>query len=495
MLVRKCLRVIKNDGFTALFAKSAARLKYRARAKSYIKEKEIESSKRQRVPVFERNILLSIAVPLYNTPESYLRQMIDSVVAQTYRNWELCLADASDDDGAYEIVKSYRDKRIKYKKLDKNYGIAQNTNIALSMATGEYVGLLDHDDVLDPTALTEYRKRIDKGADFIYCDEASFKSDPRKPEIIHFKPDFSPFNLRGNNYICHFSMFRRSLFEEVGGFRDGFEGSQDHDLILRLTEQAQQVAHIRSVLYFWRIHKDSVAMDISAKPRCISSGVLAVSEQLLRLKIEGKVEPIGGGAAVYRCKYRVRGKAGCRRISRCRNHALEGCTSEYIAVLPRGTKLPREDMLRLISLASLEGVGAAGGIGVYHGRVVSGAVRFDGEECIEIAMDGERLSSGGYMHRLRYVQNVNALNAVVVIPRAVFEMLGGFDESLNEDERLIDICLRMRAKGFNVLLDPMVRVKMQPALWEMDKAFEDKHKDRLNREDEYFTNDFADYTF
>ncbi len=492
MLIKKCLRVIKNNGFSALFAKSAARLRYRSRAREYMKERE--RSKRQRIPVFERDVLLSIAVPLYNTPQKYLRQMLDSVVDQTYSNWELCLADASDEDGIYEIVREYQDKRIKYKRLDKNYGIAENTNIAVSMAEGEYVGLLDHDDILDRDLLTEYRRRIDKGADFIYCDEASFRSDPYKPEIIHFKPAFSPFNLRGNNYICHFSMFRRSLFDEVGGLREGFEGSQDHDLILRLTERARKVVHVPQVLYYWRIHRDSVAMDISAKPRCISSGVLAVSESLLRLKIEGKVEPIGGGAAVYRCKYKVRGGAGCRRITRCRNHALEDCTCEYIAVLPKGVKLSRSDMLRLISLASLEGVGAAGGLGVYHGRVVSGAVRFDGEDCIEMAMDGERLSSGGYMHRLCYVQNVNALNTAAVFSRAVFEMLGGFDETLKEEERLIDLCLRMRAKGFNVLLDPMVRVKVQPAIWEMDKEFEDKHKERLGREDEYFTNDFADYT-
>lgn len=495
MLVKKCFRIVKSGGMGALSAKAAARIKYKLRAALYTEESRVsrEELKRQGTAVYPRDILLSIVVPLYNTPEEYLCQMIESVINQSYKNWELCLVDAGSSAAAGKTVKRYADKRIKYKRLDKNYGISVNTNLAVEMAQGEYVGLLDHDDVLAPNLLFEYRKRIDRGADFIYCDEASFTDNIEKPSVIHFKPDFSPYNLRGNNYICHFSMFKRSLFDEVGGLREGFEGSQDHDLILRLTERAQSIAHVRKVLYYWRIHKNSVAMDISAKPYCINSGVLAVSQQLLRLKIEGSVEDIGSGAAVYLCKYKVRGRGSCRIVRRCENKAAEGCEADFIAVVPRDIILSREDICTLIGIANLEGVGAAGGIGIYHSKVTGGAVRFDGEDCMEIAFDGENIKSGGYMQRLCYTQNVNALNLFAVIPRTAFEQLGGFDEGLNPKERLIDLCLRLRAEGYDVLLNPLVRAKVMPIQPDITERFAAKHGDRLKIEDEYITNSLADY--
>lgn len=495
MLVKKCLRVIKNGGIGALSAKAINRIKYKVRAGEFIAELAASkgSLERQSVAVYPSEILISIAVPLFNTPKQYLRQMIESVINQSYKNWELCLADAGDDESALDIVNGYNDSRIKYKKLDKNYGIALNTNKAVEMAQGEYVALLDHDDILAPNLLFEYRKRIDKGADFIYCDEASFTESIEKPDIIHFKPDYSPYNLRGNNYICHLSMFKKSLFDEIGGLREDFDGSQDHDLILRLTERAQSVAHVPKVLYYWRIHKNSVAMDISAKPYCINSGVLAVSSQLFRLKIEGAVSPVANGSAVYRCSYKIKGRGSCRTIRHCSNKAVMGCETDFIAVVPKNTGLEKKHICTLMSLAGLDGVGAAGGIGVYKGRVSAGAVRFDGEGCMEIAMDGERVSSGGYMQRLSYTQNVNALNLFAVIPRRMFELVGGFDESLNEDERLIDLCIRLRAQGLDVLLNPDVRTEVKHRGQGISNAFVKKHSIRLAKEDEYFGNNMTDY--
>lgn len=247
-------------------------------------------AKAERETVFDRKIVFSILVPLYNTPEVFLREMIESVQAQTYEGWELCLADGSDAEHAYveQIVKEYRDKdpRICYGRLEKNGGISENTNACYELATGDYIGLFDHDDLLHPSVLYEYMKVIcSKGADFLYCDETTFNgTDINKMITPHFKPDFSPDNLSTNNYICHFSVFTRELAEaaKVDGrlFRKEYDGSQDHDLILRLTAKAEKVIHVPKLLYYWRSHDGSTAKDISVKSYAIDAARGAVKSYL-----------------------------------------------------------------------------------------------------------------------------------------------------------------------------------------------------------------------
>ncbi|NTV77566.1 MAG: glycosyltransferase, partial [Clostridiales bacterium] len=237
---------------------------------------------------FSKKIKFSILVPLYNTPEKFLTEMIDSVVAQTYPNWELCLADGSDGDHVYvrEICQRYMDgdSRIVYKKLASNQGISGNTNECYQMATGDFIALFDHDDILHPSVLFEYMKVIcSKGADYIYCDEATFKNGNIDHMItLHFKSDFAIDTLRANNYICHFSAFSRELLEGTELFRPQFDGSQDHDMILRLTSAAKNVVHVPKLLYYWRSHKGSVASDISAKTYAIEAARGAVADHLTR---------------------------------------------------------------------------------------------------------------------------------------------------------------------------------------------------------------------
>ena len=245
-----------------------------------------EEAQRQREAKFDRMVKISILVPLYNTPITFLDEMMQSVLNQTYQNWELCLADGS-DSGHGEVenrCKEYvqNDRRIVYRKLDKNEGISGNTNRCYEMASGEYIGLFDHDDVLHPSALYEYVKVInEQNADYIYCDETTFKGNSIDNMItLHFKPDFAPDNLRANNYICHFSVFSRGLLEGTELFRSGFDGSQDHDMILRLTSNAKNVVHVPKLLYYWRSHKASVASDISAKPYAIAAAKGAVAAHL-----------------------------------------------------------------------------------------------------------------------------------------------------------------------------------------------------------------------
>ncbi len=268
------------------------KMKYKANERKAMKHYGTESfpseeeRKRQEETVFPNMVKISILTPLWNTPENFLRDMIGSVQKQTYGNWELCLADGSDEAHAYvgEICRELagKDERIRYRKLEKNEGIAGNTNQCLTMATGEYIGLFDHDDMLHPCVLFEYVKAInEKNADYVYCDEATFKNgDINQMITMHFKPDYAIDNLRANNYICHFSVFSRKLLDGTELFRTKFDGSQDHDMILRLTDKAEHVVHVPKLLYYWRLHAGSVASGIEAKPYAIESARGAVADHL-----------------------------------------------------------------------------------------------------------------------------------------------------------------------------------------------------------------------
>lgn len=272
-------------------------------------EKQLAKERQQ---MFPRQITFSILVPLYNTPEDFLKEMIQSVLAQTYSNWELCLADGSDQDHPQvgRIVAQFQqqDSRIKYRKLEKNFGISGNTNACIEMATGEYVALFDHDDLLHPSALYENMKVIcEQEADFIYTDELTFQGTISNITVAHFKPGFAIDNLRANNYICHFTVFKRSLLDQVGLFRSECDGSQDFDMVLRLTEQAQKIVHIPKPLYFWRSFKQSVASSVSAKPYVIEAAKRAIGDHLKRVGLRGEVLD-SVVPSMYRLKYEIKGE-------------------------------------------------------------------------------------------------------------------------------------------------------------------------------------------
>lgn len=307
--VAKGLRYLKKNGISETVRKVRCR-------KNILKSKFVLSSKElaaQRATKFDNNIKFSVIVPLYNTPKKFLKEMIASVQAQTYVNWELCLADGSDTEHIYveKICTSLaqKDCRIKYKKLEKNGGISENTNECLGMATGEYIALFDHDDLLHPAALFENAKAInEKSADFLYSDEFVFKGSLNNIIGTHFKPDFAIDYLRGNNYICHFTVFKRALLEESGLFRKEFDGSQDHDLIFRLVEKAKCIVHIPKVLYFWRSHAASVAGDISSKTYAIEAGINAVKSHLERCGLNATVESSEACPTIYRIRYEIIGE-------------------------------------------------------------------------------------------------------------------------------------------------------------------------------------------
>lgn len=301
----------------------AAKLKYKKiqrkameqfGTKSFPDETQAAAERKQ---VFERMVKISILVPLYNTPDNFLREMLDSVMNQTYQNWELCLADGSDGEHGFvgDICREYADKdekkRIVYHKLAKNGGIAGNTNECLKLATGEYIGLFDHDDILHPSALYEYVKVInEQDADYIYCDETTFKSgDINKMLTMHFKPDYAVDNLRANNYICHFSVFARELLDGTELFRSKYDGSQDHDMILRLTDRAKNVVHVPRLLYYWRSHAGSVASGIDAKPYAVEAAKGAVADHLKRHGFEHfQITSTRAFETIFKIRYQIIGE-------------------------------------------------------------------------------------------------------------------------------------------------------------------------------------------
>lgn len=254
----------------------------------------------------DRGPLISVIMPTYNPDIQHLSAAIESVLNQLYSRVELCIADdASTKPEVRETIKAYalRDPRVKFVFREKNGHISAASNSALALATGAYVALLDQDDLLADYALAAIAKAIEvsPGVGLIYSDEDKINDSGRRFDP-HFKPDWNAFLLRSQNYICHLTVIRRSLIEEVGGFRKGFEGSQDHDLVLRCTEKlrADQIAHVPLVLYHWRMHEGSTAQNLGSKPYAQISGCKAIQEHLDRQGVRGTVEMAG---PFYRVRY------------------------------------------------------------------------------------------------------------------------------------------------------------------------------------------------
>ena len=293
---------------------------------SWIKENEpneIELEK-QRKHEFEYNPKISVIVPMYNTKEQYLKELVDSINEQTYTNWELCLADGSLEKANYIEKIIDNNLKIKYKFLNGNKGISGNSNAALDLATGDYIALLDHDDILPMFSLFEIINTInkDKEAEFIYTDEDKLMEYKENRLGPHFKPGYGPDTLRSYNYICHFSIFKKSLMDRLVGFNSEFDGSQDYDLILRATEQANKIIHISKILYNWRMNEDSVALNSSAKPYAYEAAKKAITASLKRQNIEAEVldSKIMG---LYRIKYKVQGEPKVSIIILNKDHVKE----------------------------------------------------------------------------------------------------------------------------------------------------------------------------
>lgn len=285
---------------------------------------------RQRRRTFPFQPLFSVVIPLYNTPRTFLKEIVDSVLGQTYQKVELCLADGSENGEIQSwLRRNYPgERRIRYRKLEKNQGISENTNAAIRMARGEYLFFADHDDVLARDAFYEIAKRLneDPEIDVIYTDEDKINRSGTAYFSPHFKPDFSMELLCCNNYICHFFGVKRELLKEAGLLDPAFDGAQDFDLTLRCCEKARRVCHIPRVLYHWRTHPDSTAGNPASKRYAFEAGRRAVEAHYRRLGIPAAVEntPLLGR---YRTRYEIQGRPKVTILIPNRDHRedLERC--------------------------------------------------------------------------------------------------------------------------------------------------------------------------
>ena len=315
-MIQKGLRYLKHYGVKEFWVRLHERFEpeevpYGPWYEQYIPTRE--ELEKQRKKKWNYGPKISIIVPAYKTPEAFLRQMMDSLLAQTYANWELCIANASPEDASMEyVLKEYakKDSRILWKKLEENKGIAENTNEAFAMATGEFAGLLDHDDLLAPNALYEVAKVLETEPDIdvLYTDEDKVRGD----EVLehfqpHLKPDFNIDLLRSNNYICHFFVVRKSLLEKTGGFRREYDGAQDYDFIFRCTQAAGKIHHIPEILYHWRTHQSSTADNPESKLYAFEAGKKAIEENLRQNGLIGEVSHTKD-YGFYRVKYPVQGE-------------------------------------------------------------------------------------------------------------------------------------------------------------------------------------------
>ncbi len=376
-----------------------------------------EELKRQarQVKEFACRPLISIVVPCYQTPERYLLEMLDSVRRQSYDNWQLCLADATPSCQVKDLVEAYcrehKETRIAYRHLEQNLGIAGNTNAGIALAEGTWIGLLDHDDLLAPEALYEVVAVItqEPEAEAIYSDEDQVEEargmlEHKNP---HFKPNFSPDLLRSNNYITHFFCVKLSLARRVGLFREGFDGAQDYDFILRCTESAAKVAHVPRVLYHWRVHSKSTADNPMSKLYAYEAGQRALEDHLKRSGQQGEVSQLMH-FGFYRVSYPVSGtplvsviipnKDQSDTLRRCMESLQQSTWMHYEVIIVENNSSERATFQYYRKLCPVQGEGKIYGTGVLPGGQPVQVVVWDsGFNYSAINNFGVSYSSGEYL--------------------------------------------------------------------------------------------------
>ena len=311
----KGLRYWRNQGSRALVDKMISKVKTAStREIPYQKwiirhlpgNKELEKQRREK---FDYQPKISIVVPLYKTPEKYLLQLVESVKAQTYPNWELCLSDGSGENSPLtSFLKSLEagDERIKVVYNEQALQISENTNAGIEIATGAYIAFADHDDELTPHALFECVKALNKDRKIrlIYSDEDKMSMDGHKFFQPHFKPDYNPDLLCTVNYICHLFVVQREILDQVGTFRKEFDGAQDYDFIFRCVEAVDpsEIYHVTKILYHWRCHEDSTAENPESKTYAFEAGKRAIEEHYHRTGIKAEVYQ-GEFLGLYRTRF------------------------------------------------------------------------------------------------------------------------------------------------------------------------------------------------
>ncbi len=550
----KTFRMLRDEGLDkTLFAIKYVIRRYKIYSKLrkgfYLTDEERQQ---QSSRVFDYSPKISIIIPLYNTPMRFLKELFNSIAKQSYGNYEVCLADGSDgahtDVGEYVRGLAASDSRIIYKKLDENKGIAENTNAAILLSSGNYIALVDHDDLLSHRALYTVVERINEtGADFLYSDEAIFNNTPSDSNSIHFKPCFSPDFLRCCNYICHLSVIKRTLLDKVGLYRHEYDGSQDYDFTLRVTEQAERIEHIDIPLYFWRVHAGSVASGIGAKPYALDAAKRSVEAHLERVGLKGRVEfsravpmlhveyeiennplisiiiPTCDHADVLkRCIDSIKEKTtygnyeilvvennsrqketfdyyetlksdekisivfwdGAFNFSAINNYAVKFAHGEQLLFLNNDIEVITPNWLEEMVMFTQRSDVAACGVKllypndtVQHGGIAVGVGGSAANLCPLFPRDND-----GYLDRLAIVSDMSACTAAcLMVRRDTFEEVGGFDETLAVSFNDVDLCLKLREKGYYIVFNPVCECYHHESL---SRGYDNKgeKKERMERE-------------
>ena len=463
---------------------------------------------------------ISIVMPVYNTPLEFLDSAIRSVLAQHYTNWELCICDDASPDADVRCRLhewEMRDRRIIATYSLQNEGISGASNRALELASGDFVGLLDHDDELTPDALFEVVNLLQErpDADMIYSDEDRLDGKGRRT-TPNFKPDWSPEYFLSVMYTCHFGVYRRRLVDQIGRFRIGFEGSQDYDLVLRLSEKTHRIYHIPKILYHWRMALGSTAAGGNGKPYATEAGKRALNEHLMRRRIPGEVIP-GNWPGHYRmkfandemekvsivisslgtskllrdcvrsieertshCNYELIVSRDKRldprtsewllsrghkvifvdepsRISRLVNRGAAQASGDYVLLLHDDTEVISSDWIRsMLGFCRQEQIGATGAKLLYRTRRIQDiGIVLGLKGFAGHPLRGFRAYPLGWPDPSEFARNCSAVSAAcLMVRRELFEKLGGFDEQMPGTLNDVDFCLRLRAAGYRIVWTP-----------------------------------------
>jgi O-antigen biosynthesis protein len=531
-LIPRGITILLNDGWRIFWFKLRRKINTFSSYELWIKNNDPAFDVLQgqiiKARSFEFRPKISIIMPVWNTDLIYLKRAIVSVINQTYDNWELCIADGNSSNlKIKQTILEYAnmDTRIKAKYLENNKGISGNSNEALSLATGEHIGLLDHDDELTCDALYEVVKVLNKDStlDFIYTDEDKIDLHEKRFDPS-FKPDWSPDLLLSRMYTCHFSVYRKALIDSIGGFRSKYDGSQDYDLVLRVTERTDKIYHIPQILYHWRMTSESAATNPQNKTYAYKAGRTALLDYINRNKIKGQVYETSM-QGLYRVQREIVGnplvsiilptKDKTKLLKRCvdsilknttysnyelliidnqsekieelleyckligsrsnvkvtkyakhfnfaalNNFAVSQCIGEHVVFLNNDTEVISQEWLTaMLEHSQRKEVGAVGAKLLYpdgsiqHSGVILGYRDFSGHVCQRIP------DQNGYLGRTGIINNYTAVTAAcMMVRKALFCELGGFNEDLAIDFNDIDLCLRMREKGYLVVFTPYARL-------------------------------------
>ena len=553
-LITEGYRILMNDGVNSFINKFIFYIKYNKKNIStyeiYLHHNEISDSMldemKNDMRDFKYNPKISIITPVYNVDKIWLEKAINSVASQIYENWELCLVDdASTKENTKKTLDEFqrKDNRIKVKYLKDNHGISEASNEALTLSTGEFIGLMDHDDELAINALYEVVKLLQEhpDADMIYSDEDKMDTKGKRCDP-YFKPDWSPDLFLSNMYVSHFGIYRKNIVEKIGGFRKGCEGSQDYDLILRFTEKTTQIYHIPKILYHWRKIPGSTAVRYEAKGYADINAVRALEDALVRRNMNGNVVS-GKFPSSFRIKREIKGepkiciiiptKDRVETLKTCiesilektsydnyeivivdnnskddaaidylntirkvpkiitisywktfnfsdiNNFAAKQLDSEYILFLNNDTEvISGEWLTAMLEHAQREDVGAVGCKLLYsnntiqHAGVILGITGTPGQ--VGVAGHSHKHlpnAAHGYFGRPHIIHNVSAVTAACMMLRKdVFKEVDGFDENLAVAFNDVDLCLKIRDKGYLIVYTPYAELYHHESL---SRGYED----------------------